>query len=80
MQLPFSFLIITIATLPIPINFETFTYVLVIAIPKSLDKAYGCFLFHGFSTAQKMKFFIKDLVSFTEEIFHGKLHFLCSVW
>ena len=21
----------------------------------------------------------KDLVTFTEEIFHGKLHFLCSV-
>ena len=21
-----------------------------------------------------------DLVTFTEEIFHGKLHFLCSEW
>ena len=42
------------------------------------------------STAQKMKFFIKDflskllqetadLVTFTEEIFRGKLHFLCNV-
>ena len=42
------------------------------------------------STAQKMKFSIKDflskllqetadLVTFTEEIFNGKLHFLCSV-
>ena len=37
--------------------------------------------------AQKMKFFIKDffnksdadLVTFTEEIFKGKLHFFCSV-
>ena len=36
------------------------------------------------STAQKMKFLIKDffskcadLVTFTEEIFNGKLHFLC---
>ena len=34
-------------------------------------------------TAQKMKFSIKDffsadLVTFTEEILHGKLHFLCS--
>ena len=26
-----------------------------------------------------MKFSIKDLVTFTEEIFNGKLHFLCSV-
>ena len=36
-------------------------------------------------TAQKMKFSIKDLagnaglVTFTDEILHGKLHFLCSV-
>ena len=29
-------------------------------------------------TAQKMKFSIKDLVTFTEEIPNGKLHFLCS--
>ena len=28
-------------------------------------------------TAQKMKFFTKDLVIFTEEILNGKLHFLC---
>ena len=25
-----------------------------------------------------MKFSIKDLVTFTKEILHGKLHFLCS--
>ena len=31
-------------------------------------------------TAQKMKFSIKDLVTFTEEILNGKLHFLCSVY
>ena len=46
-------------------------------------------------TAQKMKFFFKefhsklplpnphetaDLVTFTEEILNGKLHFLCTVW
>ena len=44
-------------------------------------------------TAQKMKFSVKDffskcdksagtadLVTFTEEILSGKLHFLCSVW
>ena len=42
-------------------------------------------------TAQKMKFFIKDcfskilqfpadLVTFTEEILNGKLHFLCCEW
>ena len=33
-------------------------------------------------TVQKMKFSIKetaDLVTFTEEILNGKLHFLCSV-
>ena len=33
-------------------------------------------------TAQKMKFSIEetaDLVTFTEEILNGKLHFLCSV-
>ena len=30
-------------------------------------------------TAQKMKFSIKDLFAFTEEILKGKLHFLCSV-
>ena len=27
-----------------------------------------------------MKFSIKDLVTFTEEIFNGKLHVLCRVW
>ena len=34
------------------------------------------------TVAQKMKFSIKetaDLVTFTEEILNGKLHFLCSV-
>ena len=31
------------------------------------------------NTAQKMKFSTKDLVTFTEEILTGKLHFLCSV-
>ena len=31
------------------------------------------------NTAQKMKFSIKDLVIFTEDILNGKLHFLCSV-
>ena len=31
------------------------------------------------NTAQKMKFSIKDLVTFTEEILNRKLHFLCSV-
>ena len=30
-------------------------------------------------TAQKMKFYIEDLVTFTEEILNGKLHFLCSM-
>ena len=30
-------------------------------------------------TAQKMKFSIKDLVTLTEEILNGKLHFFCSV-
>ena len=30
-------------------------------------------------TAQKIKFSVKDLVRFTEEILIGKLHFLCSV-
>ena len=30
-------------------------------------------------TAQKMKFFIKDLVTFMEEVRNGKLYFLCSV-
>ena len=30
-----------------------------------------------FSTAQKMKF-PADLVTFTQEILNGKLHFLCS--
>ena len=32
-------------------------------------------------TAQKMKFSIKfsaDLITFTEEILNGKLHFLCN--
>ena len=29
-------------------------------------------------TAQKMKFSIKDLVIFTEEILNGKLYFLCN--
>ena len=32
----------------------------------------------GIKTAQKIKFSIKDLVTFTEEILNGKLHFLCS--
>ena len=48
-------------------------------------------MFHFCNTAQKMKFPIKDffskfdqirsadLVTFTEEIFNGKLHFLCNV-
>ena len=31
-------------------------------------------------TPQKMKFSNKDLVTITEEILNGKLHFLCSVW
>ena len=31
------------------------------------------------STAQKKKFSIKDLVTFTEEILNGKLRFLCNV-
>ena len=31
------------------------------------------------STTQKMKFSIKDLVTFTEEILNGKLHF-CAVF
>ena len=31
-------------------------------------------------TAQKMKFSIKDLVTFTEEILNRKLYFLCSEW
>ena len=31
-----------------------------------------------FYTVQKIKFFIKDLVTFTEEILNWKLHF-CSV-
>ena len=30
-------------------------------------------------TAQKMKFFVKGLVTFTEETLNGKLHFLCGV-
>ena len=29
-------------------------------------------------TAQKMKFFIKDLVTFTGKNLNEKLHFLCS--
>ena len=50
------------------------------------------FLNDVFNTAQKIKFSIKDffrkctvpqftvdLVTFTEEILNGKLHFLCSV-
>ena len=28
---------------------------------------------------KKIKFSIKDLVTFTEEILNGKLHYLCSV-
>ena len=46
-------------------------------------------IYKGSDTAQKMKFSIKDffsnlqeaadLVTFIEEIFTGKLHFLCSV-
>ena len=31
------------------------------------------------STAQKMKFSMKGLVTFTEEIGNGKFHFLCNV-
>ena len=31
-------------------------------------------------TAQKMKFSVKDLATFTEEILNGILHFLCSAW
>ena len=30
-------------------------------------------------TAQKMKFSIKDLVTFIEEVLNGKLHFFCVV-
>ena len=30
------------------------------------------------STTQKMKFSMKDLVTFTEEIVNGKFHFLCN--
>ena len=30
--------------------------------------------------AQKMKFSIKDLVAFTEEILNGKLHFFAQCW
>ena len=30
------------------------------------------------SSAQKMKFLIKDFFTFTEEIPNGNLHFLCS--
>ena len=36
------------------------------------------FYFGLASTAQKMKFFIKDSVTFTEEILNGKFHFLYS--
>ena len=32
------------------------------------------------ANAQKMKFFIKDLVTFAEEILNVKLNFLCSVY
>ena len=31
-----------------------------------------------FLTEMKLKFSFKDLVTFTEEILNGKLHFLCS--
>ena len=31
-------------------------------------------------TAQEIKFSIKDLVTFTEEILNGKLHFLYSMY
>ena len=34
-------------------------------------------ILHSLYNAEKMKFFIKDLVKFTEEIFNGKLRFLC---
>ena len=34
--------------------------------------------FGDMTTAQKMKFSIKDLVTFIEEILNGKLHFLYS--
>ena len=59
-----------------------------------LDDPYQNTVSSCFYTAQKMKFFIKDffskcdqirsflrtaLVTFTEEILNGKLHFLCSV-
>ena len=30
------------------------------------------------STAQKLKFSISDLVTFTEEVLNRKIHFLCS--
>ena len=30
------------------------------------------------STAQNMKFSMRDLVTFTEEVLNGKRHFLCS--
>ena len=39
---------------------------------------YLTFLNNVAPTAQKMKISIKDLVTFTEEILTGKLHFLCS--
>ena len=29
-------------------------------------------------TAQKMKFLVSKMVTFTQEILNGKLHFLCS--
>ena len=32
------------------------------------------------TTAQKMKFLIKDFSSKNVQIFNGKLHFLCSVY
>ena len=34
---------------------------------------------HENNIVERMKFPIKDLVTFTEEILNGKLHFLCSV-
>ena len=39
---------------------------------------YLTFLNNVAPTAQKMKFSFKDLVTFTEEILIGKLHFLSS--
>ena len=45
----------------------------------SCQNIYHCRVRVNINTAQKMKLSIKDLLTFTEEIFNGKLHFLCSV-